>query len=555
MGHEFPALTCMLAVGISRPLSSPIVNDCLLSLTHCLQVPYRYFKISVQLTMFPALISKQIPGLGDDATTMDLEWVAKPADAETINVNNSDEELLANQSHQYRTTSSETETSGMSTPPEDNIEDMICVGFGPAALGTAVALHDRQTSLEQTTTQPRVRFLEKQDAFFWHAGMLLPGAKMQISFVKDLATLRDPRSHFTFLSYLHQHQRLVSFTNLSTFLPSRIEFEDYMRWAAGHFAHQVEYLQAVEVVRPIRLSSKQKFDCLEVVSKDTTTGHLSTRITKKIVIATGGQACKPAVFAKDDARILHTSEYQTRIGHVLPDTAKPYSIAVVGSGQSAAEVFNDLHTKYPNATTRLIMRDTAMRPSDDSPFVNEVFNPEAVDSFYRLPKVNRIEGISKNKSTNYSVVRLELLEHIYENMYMQRIREPDESKWQHQILPSREVTEVASTRHELDLTVRGLNVTASKDDEKLSFDAVILATGYQRDAYLGMLQDCQQIKDASDESWSVNRDYSLKLDRSLVQADVGIWLQGCNEATHGLADSLLSIIATRSGELVQSMFG
>ena len=54
--------------------------------------------------------------------------------------------------------------------------------------------------------------------------MMLDGAKMQISFLKDLATLRNPSSTYSFISYLHAHGRLATFVNLSTFTPSRVEF-------------------------------------------------------------------------------------------------------------------------------------------------------------------------------------------------------------------------------------------------------------------------------------------------------------------------------------------
>src|SRR5437016_2865927 len=125
------------------------------------------------------------------------------------------------------------------TPPEE-LHDLICVGFGPASLAIAVALHDVITGSRSQTKgipghlsrdwKPSVLFLERQSQFSWHAGMLLPGARMQISFIKDLATLRDPRSEFTFLNYLHRQHRLVQFCNLGTFLPLRLEYEEYMRW-------------------------------------------------------------------------------------------------------------------------------------------------------------------------------------------------------------------------------------------------------------------------------------------------------------------------------------
>ena len=88
---------------------------------------------------------------------------------------------------------------------DDELHDLICVGFGPASLAIAVALYDALESKDPMlrSHDPKVRFLERQEKFAWHAGMLLPRSKMQISFIKDLATLRNPRSRFTFLNYLH----------------------------------------------------------------------------------------------------------------------------------------------------------------------------------------------------------------------------------------------------------------------------------------------------------------------------------------------------------------
>ena len=57
--------------------------------------------------------------------------------------------------------------------------DLVCIGFGPASLAIAVALHD-------LSVPANVIFLERQSRFAWHAGMLLPGARMQISFLKDV---------------------------------------------------------------------------------------------------------------------------------------------------------------------------------------------------------------------------------------------------------------------------------------------------------------------------------------------------------------------------------
>ena len=55
--------------------------------------------------------------------------------------------------------------------------------------------------------------------------------------------------------------------------------------------------------------------------------------------------------------------------------------------------------------------------------------------------------------------------------------------------------------------------------------------------------------------WSVNRDYSVKLDNNFAADNLGIYLQGCNESTHGLSDTLISVLATRGGEVVEKIFG
>jgi L-ornithine N5-oxygenase len=197
--------------------------------------------------------------------------------------------------------------------------------------------------------------------------MLLPDSKMQISFIKDLATLRDPRSEFTFLNYLHNQRRLVQFANLGTFLPSRLEFEDYMRWCAAKFSDVVRYGQEVIDIIPEKANIEgQKVQSFAVRSRNVRTGSITTRRARHVVIAVGGRPKVPEPFPTDP-RVVHSSAYCTSLPNLLDDKLKNYHIAVVGSGQSAAEIFHDLQKRYPNSKTTLVMRDTALRPSDDSP--------------------------------------------------------------------------------------------------------------------------------------------------------------------------------------------
>ncbi|EKV10717.1 L-ornithine N5 monooxygenase [Penicillium digitatum] len=440
----------------------------------------------------------------------------------------------------------------------DEMHDLICVGFGPASLAIAIALNDAMDPAldvsKHPNFEPKVCFLEKQSQFAWHSGMLVPGSRMQISFMKDLATMRNPRSTFTFLNYLHHKKRLVHFTNLGTFLPARMEFEDYMRWCALHFDNVVKYGEEVVKVVPGPTNARGVVDFFTVVSRNTATGEISSRNSRKVVIALGGKAKMPPGFPQDP-RIMHSSKYCTHLPQILNDNMAPYNIAVVGSGQSAAEIYHDLHRRYPNSRTTLILRDTALRPSDDSPFVNEIFNPERVDKFYEMSAEERKKRIATEKATNYSVVRLELIESIYNDMYLQRVENPDETQWQQRILVEAKVARIEhnNASNRMRIHVKSVN-NESAGKEVLEVDALMVATGYLRDAHERLLENVCSLRPAGASAWNPGRDYRVSLDNAKVSTQAGIWLQGCNEKTHGLSDSLLSVLAVRGGEIVNSVF-
>ncbi|KAI0155239.1 L-lysine 6-monooxygenase (NADPH-requiring)-domain-containing protein [Xylariaceae sp. FL1272] len=449
--------------------------------------------------------------------------------------------------------------------------DLICVGFGPASLAVAVALNDSLESgkLARNNT-PKVLFLEKQPRFAWHAGMLLPGAKMQISFIKDMATLRDPTSKFTFLNYLHENNRLVEFTNLSTFLPARTEYEDYLRWCAGHFDDVVKYGSEVISVSPQKSSgSSGSVSCFAVTYRDVNTGAQFTRTAKNVLVAIGGQASIPKPLPSNHPRIIHSSHFAHMVPKMLNQRDAPYRVAVVGAGQSAAEIFNNIQTLYPNSQTALIMRSEFLKPSDDSPFVNSIFNPSYVDDLFERPANLRHSVLADARATNYGVVRLELIEHLYERMYDQhRELGSDEKKWPHRILGSTAITGVDAQSDKVKLTVTPLG--AGTSEEVLDCDLVVTATGYQRQAHLTMMEGIYDLLPETPTSISaltkydtcikgrpinVSRDYSVQFAPGKVSAGSGIYLQGCNEGTHGLSDTLLSILSVRSGEIINSIFG
>lgn len=441
------------------------------------------------------------------------------------------------------TTSEQTSQAGLQRQYQ---HDLICIGFGPASLAIAIALHDRQI-------KGRVLYIERQRRFVWHAGMLLPNARMQISFLKDLATLRDPRSKFTFINYLKSKNRLVAFTNLSTFLPLREEYNDYLTWCASHFEPDVQYGQETISISPTK-NQKGGIQSWQVLSRNVDTGEISTVTARHVVVAIGGKPKIPRALStgSQDRRIIHSSLYSTAVPEILTDPRKRYDVAIIGGGQSAAEIFVDLQSRYPKSYITLYTGASALKPSDDSPFVNEVFNPERVDTFYDLPAEPRQKSIWSDKATNYGVVRPELLDRMYERMYHQRLHEPDQSKWQHKITAWREVIGFEECSNgQLRLKLKDTSNEEISTSES-SFDLAILGTGYERNGHEILLEPTRHL--LQENRFAVERNYRLKFRKDAVANDCGIWLQGCCEDSHGLSDTLLSVLAVRGGEMVDSIF-
>lgn len=419
---------------------------------------------------------------------------------------------------------------------DDSPYDLICVGFGPASLAIAIALSERS----EYEKPLRALFLERQPSFAWHSGMLLPGTRMQISFMKDLATFRNPQSKFTFLNYLHSKNRLATFCNLGTFLPLREEFNDYLTWCASHFSHQVRYSSEVLSITP---SSTPAPVTSWTIS--TSTGVYSTR---NVVIAIGGAPSLPPSLTPHatNPRIIHSSTYMRSLPTLFPSPTAKYNIAIIGGGQSSAEIFHDLHSRYPNARTSLFLRAHALKPSDDSPFVNEIFDPERVDGFSELPEEMRRSAIREDKATNYSVVRLQLIEEIYNSIYQQKLRHGDRvEEWKHRIFPLREVVGCNFSGDEGKVTLSFRNTrtgelvnTQAELGDRADFDAVICGTGYRRDIHETLLKPVVEAGVVEGGEVRVGRDYGVLMEPGMVKEGTGIWLQGCCEGTHGVSIEL-----------------
>lgn len=112
--------------------------------------------------------------------------------------------------------------------------DVIGIGFGPANLALAIALEEEGYDVD-------ARFLESRPGPSWQSAMMLDGSDIQNHPVRDLVSLRNPRSRYSFINYLFENGRLLDHLNLPMEFPLRKEYAQYVTWAAGHFGGLVDY--------------------------------------------------------------------------------------------------------------------------------------------------------------------------------------------------------------------------------------------------------------------------------------------------------------------------
>jgi L-ornithine N5-oxygenase len=269
--------------------------------------------------------------------------------------------------------------------------DLVGVGFGPSNLALAAALREHPAPVSAA-------FFERQPRFGWHRGMLLDDATMQVSFLKDLVTLRNPSSEFSFLCYLKERDRLIDFINHKNFFPLRVEFHDYLEWAAAKVDDLVCYDSLVTGVSPV-----VRDDVLEAF--DVEAGGRVHR-TRNLVVATGLRPLLPGGVTGSH-RVWHSRDLLTNIGSVAPDARR---FVVVGAGQSAAEITAFLHERFPAAEVCAVFSRYGYSPADDSSFANRIFDPAAVDDFFAAPDAVKEMLIDYHGNTNYSVVDADLIE-------------------------------------------------------------------------------------------------------------------------------------------------
>jgi lysine N6-hydroxylase len=405
--------------------------------------------------------------------------------------------------------------------------DFIAIGLGPYNLGLAC--------LTEPIAELDGLFLESKPDFDWHPGMLLDSATLQTPFLADLVTLADPTSPYSFLRYLKESGRLYSFYIREIFYPTRNEYNDYCRWAAAklrsvRFGHQVTSIEydetsAVYIVHSYRGA----------------TGETVAHRARHLVLGTGTPPHIPDACHDLGGDFIHNSRY---LDGKAALQAKD-SITIVGSGQSAAEIYYDLLADAGDHGYRLnwVTRSPRFFPLEYTKLTLEMTSPEYVDYFHALPQDTRYRLEAEQKGL-FKGIDADLINGIFDLLYQLSVKGPVPTRLMTNTMLSSATYDETNTTYTL-----GLRHVEQERDFSLTTRGLVLATGYRyrTPTFLEPLRD--RIRWDSHGRFDVARNYSIDT------TGRGIFLQNAGTHTHSITSPDLGMGAYRNSYIIRELLG
>ena len=400
--------------------------------------------------------------------------------------------------------------------------DLVGIGVGPFNLSLAALL--------EPVTGTGALFLEQREHFAWHPEQMLPGARLQTSFLKDLVTPVDPTSRHSFLNYLRAQRRFYEFLNADQPAILRAEFADYLAWVAGRLGS----LRFSWPVEEIGLAG----DRLRLM------GGAGVVSTGTIVVGTGKRPHVPGWAAGAPAtHCLHSSAALSAMPRLHGKR-----VALVGGGQSGAELFLAIAQGQFGTAAEVtwISRRATFAALDETHFVNEWFTPGFVEHFHGLPYRRRLalRPVQKLAGDGISSATVsEIYSHLYERRHI--VGDGDSLR----LLPAREVTDLHRDGQEVSLTL------ASQLDgsiDRIVADVVVLATGFTWQLPECLAALAHRFDLDPDGRPALDAAYRLGFDGP---SGVRVYVQNGGEHSHGIADAQLSLMAWRAATIVNDAVG
>ncbi|MGG4489696.1 lysine N(6)-hydroxylase/L-ornithine N(5)-oxygenase family protein [Metabacillus idriensis] len=400
--------------------------------------------------------------------------------------------------------------------------DLIGIGIGPFNLGMAALIED--------IPEIKAVFFDKREEFVWHPGMLIEGSDLQVPFLADLVTFCNPRSKYTFLNYLHTHNRLYPFFFFNRFDIPRREYSEYAAWAAS----EIESCTFSSCVTHV----EYKKDHYEVHVEHN--GKAAVYRTKHVSLGTGSIPLIPIEIDTGDC-VIHSSDYLNKQENIKQKNA----ITVVGSGQSAAEIFLDLLQSAERFNYELswFTRSPGFMQLESAKLGQEVFSPDFVQYFQQLTFEQRSKALPELEQLRNGIDKKTLVS-IYDLLYHRSIHGKDARV---KIMPLTEVKDMKEDETSFTLTCHQWQKNEFFEHKT---EAVIFATGYKPN-----LPDwIEEMRD--DIVWEDEKRYKVKADFSLAfkdQRKQNIFVLTNLEHSHGTGATNLGLSVYRNQQIINSI--
>ncbi|WP_418061672.1 lysine N(6)-hydroxylase/L-ornithine N(5)-oxygenase family protein [Pimelobacter simplex] len=405
--------------------------------------------------------------------------------------------------------------------------DFVGIGLGPFNLGLACLADPLRGSDDLDGV-----FLEARDRFDWHPGMLLDDATLQVPFLADLVTMADPTSRWSFLSYLKETGNLYPFYIRESFYPLRREYDDYCRWAADRL-DGVRYGEQVTGV--------EHDGSAYVVS----TGTGAAFRTRRLVLGIGTSPRVPEplrpLLRHGGGTVTHSADYLAHKATLQQQD----TITIVGSGQSAAEIYQDLLAEAPDHGYELVWLTRSPRffPMEYTKLTLEMTSPEYGEYHRALPLDTR-DRLSREQRHLFKGISGDLVDAIFDLHYQQRVTGAGPRTTLLTNTEVRGARPLGGGASELDL----LHVETG-EAFGLRTGGLVLATGYapSQPAFLDGVRD--RIRYDERGRYDVAGDYSVDVHGG------EIFVQNAEEHTHSLLAPDLGMGAYRNSVILAAMLG
>ncbi|MFC9157610.1 lysine N(6)-hydroxylase/L-ornithine N(5)-oxygenase family protein [Streptomyces bauhiniae] len=403
-------------------------------------------------------------------------------------------------------------------PEASPVLDFVGIGLGPFNLGLAC--------LTEPIEELNGVFLDSKPDFEWHAGMFLDGAHLQTPFMSDLVTLADPTSPYSFLNYLKEKGRLYSFYIRENFYPLRVEYDDYCRWAANKLTS-------------VRFSTTVTEVTFEGGLYAVHTDAGDTYRAKHLVLGTGTPPYIPEACEGLGGDFIHNSRYLAN----KAELQKKRSITLVGSGQSAAEIYYDLLSEIDVHGYRLnwVTRSPRFFPLEYTKLTLEMTSPEYIDYFHALPEDTRYRITAQQKGL-FKGIDGELINEIFDLLYQKNLGGPIQTR----LLTN---SSLNAATYENGTYTLALRQEEQGKDYELESEGLVLATGYQyrEPEFLKPVRD--RLRYDGHGNFDLGRNYAIDV------TGRGVFLQNAGVHTHSITSPDLGMGAYRNASIIRELLG